>query len=69
LTQCELILTGQWIRVTRLPSENELTAELSVSPMTVRQALDTAVAEHLLVRIAGRGTSTWREKPASLPTS
>jgi DNA-binding LacI/PurR family transcriptional regulator len=39
-----------------LPTENELTAELGVSRVTVREALGSAVTENLLVRVAGRGT-------------
>lgn len=52
----ELILSGQWKSGTRLPTENELIAELGVSRVTVRQALGAAEDEHLLVRVAGRGT-------------
>jgi GntR family transcriptional regulator, arabinose operon transcriptional repressor len=52
----EMILTGQWKSGTRLPTEDELTAELGISRVTVRQALKAAEEEYLLVRVAGRGT-------------
>ena len=52
----EQILSGRWKSGTRLPTENELTATLGISRVTVRQALGAAVDENLLVRVAGRGT-------------
>ncbi len=39
-----------------LPSEQHLARELAVSQGTVRKALDSLAAEHLLVRLQGRGT-------------
>lgn len=39
-----------------LPSERELCAQFAVSRMTVRQAVDTLVADGVLVRQQGRGT-------------
>ncbi len=41
---------------TPAPSERELVQRFGVARMTVRQALDTLVAEGLLLRVAGRGT-------------
>ena len=35
----EMILSGQWKSGTRLPTENELVADLGISRVTVRQAL------------------------------
>lgn len=40
----------------RLPTEAELEAELGVSRVTIRQAMNEAVEEDLVVRIAGKGT-------------
>ena len=39
-----------------LPTENEWWLHLGISRVTVGQALGAAVDEHLLVRVAGRGT-------------
>jgi len=52
----ETIVTGQLKPGARLPTEDELIAELGISRVTVRQALGAAVEEGLLVRVAGRGT-------------
>src|SRR5919112_3470462 len=41
---------------TPTPSERELVQRFGVARMTVRQALDTLVAEGLLERVPGRGT-------------
>jgi GntR family transcriptional regulator len=40
----------------RLPSEPELSARFGVSRMTVRQAIDRLVGEHVVVRRRGSGT-------------
>ena len=48
--------TGDFAVGSRLPSESELMAELSVSRVTVRQAMDEAVKEGLIIRRAGKGT-------------
>ncbi len=40
----------------RLPSERELSARWGVARMTVRHAMDTLVAEGLVVRRQGSGT-------------
>ncbi|MFO7706853.1 MAG: histidine utilization repressor [Desulfobacterales bacterium] len=47
---------GQWPPDTRLPSENELIAELSISRMTVHRALRELAAEGFLKRVQGLGT-------------
>lgn len=44
------------------PSERELVQQFGVARMTVRQALDTLVAEGLLERVPGRGTFVARPK-------
>lgn len=52
----ERIASGEWPVGTRLPTEDELVAQLDVSRVTVRQALQAAVAEGLLVRVPAKGT-------------
>jgi GntR family transcriptional regulator len=47
---------GRWQPGASLPSEQELARELGVSQGTVRKALDSLTADHLLVRRQGRGT-------------
>jgi len=50
------ILSGEWPPRYRIPSENELVAQLGVSRMTVNRALRELAAEGKLVRIQGLGT-------------
>ena len=50
------IASGEIGSLSRLPSENELTARFNVSRMTIRKALDRMVADGLLFRRAGKGT-------------
>lgn len=50
------IESGEWPPETRLPSENELIAELSISRMTVHRALRELAAEGYLNRVQGLGT-------------
>jgi len=50
------MIGGLWPPGMLLPSEQRLAAELGVSQGTVRKALDTMAADHLLVRRQGRGT-------------
>jgi GntR family transcriptional regulator len=47
---------GDWQPGTLLPSEMELASQLGVSQGTVRKAIDSLAAEHLLTRRQGRGT-------------
>jgi GntR family transcriptional regulator len=47
---------GRWQPGASLPSEQELARELGVSQGTVRKALDSLTADHVLVRRQGRGT-------------
>jgi len=51
-----LILWGDLKPNDRVPSENELSQQLSISPMTVRQALNGLVSEGFVYRERGRGT-------------
>ncbi len=50
------IADGHWRAGDALPSELALAAELGVSQGTVRKALDTLAADHLVDRRQGRGT-------------
>lgn len=50
------IITGELKEGDRLPSENELSKQFGVSPLTVRQALSSLVIDGLLDRKPGRGT-------------
>ncbi|GAB4366169.1 MAG: histidine utilization repressor [Kiloniellaceae bacterium] len=59
------ILAGDWAEGSRLPSENELTEELSVSRMTVHRALRELTAEGWLERVQGAGTYVAPPKPQS----
>lgn len=49
------------------PSERELVARFGVARMTVRQALDTLVAEGRLERVPGRGTFVAEPQSDSVP--
>ena len=59
------ILAGAWAEGSRVPSENELTTELSVSRMTVHRALRELTAEGWLERVQGAGTYVAPPKPQS----
>lgn len=52
----EQIASGEWKPDARLPTEAELSAALGVSRVTVRQALQAARDEGLIVSTPGRGT-------------
>ncbi len=53
---CEKIESGQWFEHSKVPSENELTEQFSVSRMTARRALQELTEQGLLVRSQGSGT-------------
>jgi GntR family transcriptional regulator, histidine utilization repressor len=59
------ILAGDWPEGTRVPSENELTREQSVSRMTVHRALRELTTEGWLDRVQGAGTFVAAPKPQS----
>jgi len=59
------ILAGDWPEGNRVPSENELTVELSVSRMTVHRALRELTGEGWLERVQGAGTYVAPPKPQS----
>lgn len=50
------LMNGEWPHGVALPSEALLAQRYAVSPGTVRKAIGELVAEHILVRQAGRGT-------------
>lgn len=57
------ICNGTWPPDFRIPSENELVAQLGVSRMTVNRALRELAAENILYRVQGVGTFVHRQKP------
>jgi len=50
------IKSGEWPEHSRIPSENELTVQFSVSRMTARRALTELTEEGILTRSQGLGT-------------
>jgi GntR family transcriptional regulator len=61
------IATLQYGPGTQIPSEHELGRELSVSRVTVREALRDLVRENLLVKAQGKGTFVTLNPPTDLP--
>src|SRR5215471_20175303 len=55
-TISQRISRGEYAPGSQLPSESELSRELGVSRVTVREALRVLAQENLLVKIQGRGT-------------
>lgn len=60
------IHNGQYRPGTQIPSEHELSAELGVSRVTLREALRELVREQLLVKIQGKGTFVSSNPPKRL---
>jgi GntR family transcriptional regulator len=60
------IHNGQYHPGTQIPSEHELSAELGVSRVTLREALRELVRENLLVKIQGKGTFVASNPPKRL---
>ena len=60
------IHNGQYRPGTQIPSEHELSGELGVSRVTLREALRELVREHLLVKIQGKGTFVNSNPPKRL---
>lgn len=50
------ISTGHFKPGDKLPSENQLCNEFSVSPMTVRRALDVLIDQNIIYGVQGKGT-------------
>lgn len=53
---CQMIESGQWQQNSKVPSENELAEQFSVSRMTARRALQELTEQGLLIRSQGSGT-------------
>lgn len=60
------IHNGQYPPGTQIPSEHELSGELGVSRVTLREALRELVRENLLVKIQGKGTFVASNPPKRL---
>lgn len=63
----ERIDSGEWMSSMRVPSENELVKEFSVSRMTTNRALRELTDEGYLIRVAGVGTFVAELKAQSNP--
>ena len=59
------IAKGAWLRDHKLPSENELVAQMGVSRMTVHRALRELTAAGVIKRIQGVGTFVKAPEPRS----
>ena len=53
---CDSIESGLWAQHSKVPSENELAEQFSVSRMTARRALQELTEQGLLIRSQGAGT-------------
>jgi len=61
------IMSGDYAPGTQIPSENELSREMGVSRVTVREALRDLVRENLLVKVQGKGTFVAQSLSPALP--
>jgi GntR family transcriptional regulator len=57
------IHSGLYLPGTQIPSEHELSRELAVSRVTLREALRELVREHLLIKVQGKGTFVSADPP------
>jgi GntR family transcriptional regulator len=62
------IAKGEYTPGSQIPSENELCQELSVSRVTLREALRDLVRDDMLVKIQGKGTFVAIDPPTGLST-
>jgi GntR family histidine utilization transcriptional repressor len=53
---CQKIESGEWQQHAKVPSENELAEQFSVSRMTARRSLQELTEQGLLIRSQGSGT-------------
>lgn len=60
------IHTGLYLPGTQIPSEHELSRELDVSRVTLREALRELVRENMLVKVQGKGTFVASNPPKRL---
>lgn len=61
------IITGEYPPGSQIPSENELSHEMGVSRVTVREALRELVRENMLVKVQGKGTFVAQHPSTGLP--
>lgn len=61
------ITSGEYARGSQIPSENELSREMGVSRVTVREALRELVRANMLVKVQGKGTFVAQHLPTGLP--
>ena len=61
------IITGEYPPGSQIPSENELSHEMGVSRVTVREALRELVRENMLVKVQGKGTFVAQHPTTRLP--
>ena len=61
------IVTGEYPPGSQIPSENELSHEMGVSRVTVREALRELVRENMLVKVQGKGTFVAQHPTTRLP--
>jgi GntR family transcriptional regulator len=62
------ISKGEYTPGSQIPSESELCRELSVSRVTLREALRDLVRDDMLVKIQGKGTFVASDPPRGLST-
>src|SRR6185436_3427200 len=67
-TITQRISRGEYAPGSQLPSESELSRELGVSRVTVREALRVLSQENLLIKVQGRGTFV-ADKPLTVQPS
>jgi GntR family transcriptional regulator len=61
------ITNGEYAPGSQIPSENELSREMGVSRVTVREALRELVREDMLVKVQGKGTFVSHHPSTGLP--
>src|SRR6266496_4368084 len=60
------MVTGEYQTGSKIPSENELCRELSVSRVTVREALRELVRRGMLMKVHGKGAFVTADSPRRL---
>lgn len=61
------ITSGEYAPGSQIPSENELSREMGVSRVTVREALRELVRDNMLVKVQGKGTFVAQHPSTGLP--
>ncbi len=61
------ITNGDYPPGTQIPSENDLSGEMGVSRVTIREALRELVREDLLVKVQGKGTFVAQSLSPAMP--